>query len=162
MGNTWTHDGEAMTTTHASATDVLNRLIVVCQDGEKGFDTAADAIKDQSLKAELMQYSQDRRACISELVRALGAIGEQPGDGGSISGAMRRGWMNIIEAISDDNEHAILAACERGEDATVEAYSDAMSVPLPSPLNGLIAMQYESVKRIHDCVRGLRDAVAND
>jgi uncharacterized protein (TIGR02284 family) len=152
-------EGEAMTMMHASAADVLNQLIAICQDGELGFDTAASAVMDQAIKTELSQYCQDRRACVRELETALGAMGEKPRISDSVAGAMCRGWMNLTSAVIDDNEHAILSACERGEDATVESYGEAMTLPLPSPLNGLIASQFESIKRVHDRVRSLRDSV---
>jgi uncharacterized protein (TIGR02284 family) len=151
-----------MTVMHENATDVLNRLLAICQYGEKGFDTAASAVMDQSLKTELSQYCDDRRACVRELQRALIAIGETPSKDGSITAAMRRGWMNLIKAISEENEQAILSACEMGEDATITAYGEAMTVPLPSPLSALITSQYESAKRIHGRVRSLRDSVATN
>src|ERR1700685_308412 len=115
-----------MHTTQEIGTTV-NHLIEICRDGQNGFAAAAKAIKDSSLQAELTQYSQQRRNFAAALEAALDALGESHHDGGSASGAMHRGWINLKSAIAGNNRYAVLAECERGEDSAVKAYREAVS-----------------------------------
>ncbi|HVT90196.1 MAG TPA: PA2169 family four-helix-bundle protein [Tepidisphaeraceae bacterium] len=146
-----------MQTTH-DVSDTLNHLLEICRDGEEGFQTAANAIEDPSLKAELMQYSMQRRDFETDLVGALGTFGETARERGSVSGAVHRGWINIKAAIAGKNSHAVLAECERGEDSAVEAYRDAINSGLPTEVAPLVESQFEQVQRVHDRVKFLRDS----
>ena len=80
--------------------------------------------------------------------------------GGSISGSMHRAWTNIKSTITGKSEHAVLAECERGEDAAKAAYETALKKSLPSDVRTLVERQYEGVKANHDRVRNLRNAAA--
>jgi uncharacterized protein (TIGR02284 family) len=92
---------------------------------------------------------------IEAQVRGLGGT---PAQGGSVSGSMHRAWTNIKSAITGMNEHAVLAECERGEDAAKHAYEGALKQDLPTDVRTIIERQYQGVKENHDRVRNLRNA----
>jgi uncharacterized protein (TIGR02284 family) len=56
------------------------------------------------------------------------------------------------------SEHAVLAECERGEDAAKAAYEAALQKNLPADVRTLVERQYQGVKANHDRVRNLRNA----
>ena len=56
------------------------------------------------------------------------------------------------------NDHAVLAECERGEDAAKAAYEAALQKSLPADVRTLVERQYQGVKANHDRVRNLRNA----
>ena len=136
----------------------VDRLIEVCRDGEQGYKTAAGAINNDGLKKELMLFSEQHGRLAADLSGAMERIGFAPYAHGSISGALHRGWINLIKFVPGDHEHAILAACEAGEGSAFEAYIKAMAAPLPDPLADLVSDQYEVVKDAHERTRRLRDA----
>jgi uncharacterized protein (TIGR02284 family) len=136
----------------------LQHLIETCRDGQNGFETAAKAIKDTSLQAELTQYSLQRQRFAADLELALDTLGEAKHEGGSVAGALHRGWMNLKSAIASNDRYAVLAECERGEDSAVKAYREAAAATLAAGLETLIESQYEQVQRVHDRVKELRDA----
>jgi uncharacterized protein (TIGR02284 family) len=136
----------------------VNHLIEICRDGQTGFETAADAIKDTSLQAELAQYSMQREVFAADLEVALDNLGELFRDAGSIAGALHRGWMNLKAAIASNDRYAVLAECERGEDSAVKAYREAIAGNLSPSLQTLVESQYEQIQRVHDRVKDLRDA----
>ena len=148
----------ATPTTSAETKSTIDDLITTCRDGENGFDSAAKAIEDPVLKAELMQYSGQRSEFAAELVEALGQQGETADDGGSISATLHRGWINIKEAITGKDKHAILAECERGEDSAVSAYRKASSASLPTAVANIVSTQHQAVQRVHDRIKALRDS----
>jgi uncharacterized protein (TIGR02284 family) len=120
--------------------DVVNQLIEICRDGEKGFETAANAVSDSELKSELMRYSLQRRDFALDLERMLAELGQEPTTHGSIVGILRRGWINLTK-IAGENPHAVLAVCERGEDAALEAYRQAIHESLEGTLEDLVSAQ---------------------
>lgn len=150
----------------ASATknvqSVVNPVIEACLDGEQGFATAANAVENQILRDDLMHYSRQRAGFAAALANALEEFGEEPRASGSVSGALHRGWINLTKMKPGDNEHAVLAECERGEDSAVKVYTDAMGQSLPTPIADLISGQYQLVKGTHDRIRSLRDRAKKD
>jgi len=142
----------------ADFSSTLNELIETCIDGQKGFEAAAAAVEDPTLKQELKRYSEQRGDFAHELQRLIASGGEQAKDHGSVSAAMHRGWMNLRQALTSNDTHAILAECERGEDSALEAYREALDEPLPPQLALPVASQYQAIQTAHDHVRDLRDS----
>jgi uncharacterized protein (TIGR02284 family) len=60
--------------------------------------------------------------------------------------------------LTGNSDQAALDECERGEDAALERYRDAIKEDLPSDVAAIVQRQYEGVKRNHDQIRALRNA----
>ena len=151
-----------MTTATMNIQETINHLIGACRDGAQGFEAAANALQNAVLKTELLQYGRQRAGFASALVNVMQEMGYSPATHGTVSGAMHRGWINVMKITPGDNEHAVLAACERGEDSAVEAYGEAMGASLPDGILELISTQYQAVRATHDRIRALRDAAKKD
>src|SRR5262245_27395414 len=91
----------------------LNDLIETCRDGEKGFRSAAEHVKDENLQAFFRRCSYQRAQFASELQAEVRQLGGNATQGGSVSGAFHRGWMNIRSAITGGDD-SIIAECEWG------------------------------------------------
>jgi len=74
-------------------------------------------------------------------------------------GGYRQQRHGLKDALSGDRDLAALEECERGEDAALGRYRDAIKKALPSDVATVVQRQYEGVKRNHDQVRSLRDQV---
>src|SRR3954469_13451955 len=99
------------------ALEILNNLIETCKDGEHGFKTAAEALKNPDLRRLCLERSNERAQFAGELqAKARELSGEEPEESGSASGAMHRGWMTLKAAITGGSDNAIISECERGED----------------------------------------------
>ena len=73
---------------------------------------------------------------------------------------MHRGWIDLKSALTSQDEHAILAECERGEDTAVAAYAEALAEEgLPGHVAATLQTQYKAVKAAHDRVRDLRESL---
>jgi uncharacterized protein (TIGR02284 family) len=87
----------------------------------------------------------------------------KPEDSSSTAGAMHRAWINLKSAITTQDDHAILAECERGEDSAISEYKKAMeNNELTSPIRDTVSRQYTDVKAAHDRIKALRDASKNN
>jgi uncharacterized protein (TIGR02284 family) len=142
----------------------VNGLIETLKDGQQGFKEAAEAVKDSQLKSLFSEYSLQRAKFAGELQNEAVSLGEHdPEDSSSTAGAMHRAWINLKSAISSQDDHAILAECERGEDSAVSEYKKAMEEEdLSAPIRETISRQYTDVKSAHDRIKALRDAAKNN
>jgi uncharacterized protein (TIGR02284 family) len=139
----------------------LNSLIETLKDGQEGFKQAASGVDDPQLKTMFESFALQRSRFAGELQNEVVRLGEpEPEDSSSATGAMHRAWINIKSAVTDRDRHAILAEAERGEDAAVAAYKDALEDDLPAPIREVVTRQSADVKAAHDEIRNLRDATA--
>jgi len=138
---------------------LLNSLIETCRDGQEGYHSAAEDVRNIALKNMLTELSIERGRFCAELQRLVGMLGEDVETGGSASGAVHRGWMDLKSALSSGNEYSILVECERGEDSGVAEYRDALEHDnLPQAVRDVIERQFLGVREAHDRIRDLRDA----
>ena len=140
-------------------TSSLNSLIETLKDGQEGFRQAAEGVKDPQLKSLFNQYSQQRARFAGELQKQALSLGEsKPETDSSTTGALHRTWINLKSAVTQGDDHAVLAECERGEDSAVDEYKKALDDSLSAPLRNIVSLQYAEIKKAHDRIKGLRDA----
>src|SRR5882762_10355232 len=105
----------------------LTNLIETLKDGQEGFKQSATGVDDPQLKTIFETFSLQRSKFAGELQNQVINLGEpDPEDSSSVTGSMHRAWINVKSAVTNRDRHAILAEAERGEDAAVAAYKDAM------------------------------------
>jgi uncharacterized protein (TIGR02284 family) len=138
----------------------LNGLIETLKDGEQGFKTAAEAVKESHLKSLFQQYSRQRTEMARELQSEVRRLGGDPEKAGSMAGAAHRGWMNIKSAVSGNDDQSIIAEAERGEDSAKKMYEQALDQPLPPQTLALVREQSMKVHDAHDRVRALEKATS--
>ena len=136
---------------------ILNELVETSKDGEKGFRTAAEDTKNAELKAVFMRRAQDCATGAADLQQLVVRLGGNAKEGGSVAGAVHRGWVNLKAAVSSRDDLAILEECERGEDVAKAKYRKALEETLPEEIRVVVQRQYDGVMRNHDQIRDLRD-----
>ena len=142
-----------------AVTSVLNDLIETCKDGEQGFRTAAERAKDSSLKSLFSKYASQRAGYVQELQSAVRELGGDPATTGHIAATLHRGWINLKEALSKDEDKAIINECESGEDAAMKNYKDALSKSLPANVLSLVQKQFSGVQEAHGVIRDLKHSL---
>jgi uncharacterized protein (TIGR02284 family) len=148
----------ANTTTDIRST--LNGLIETLKDGEEGFRTSAEKLEDPAFRAQFHSFASQRTSFASALQVEVSRIGGQPETTGSTVGSLHRGWIDLKSSVMGSNDHDILAEAERGEDAAVKAYREALSKDLPEDIRGVINGQFKDILATHNTVKALRDGVA--
>jgi uncharacterized protein (TIGR02284 family) len=142
---------------HDDAKSLINELIETSKDGEKGFAKAANDTTDAHLRGIFVECAQRCRTGASELQEQVRALGGKPETGGSVMGAVHRGWLEIKAAVASRDAKAILEECERGEDYAKARYADALKKELPIAVREVLQRQYQGVVSNHDRIRSLRD-----
>ena len=147
-----------MATDNDDVISTLNNLIETCKDGENGYRTAADGVKNSELRTLFNTYSQQRAQFAAELQAEVRNLGGDPAETGSVAATLHRGWINIKSTVTGEDEGAVISECERGEDSAVKNYKDALNVILPANIQSIIQRQYTQVKEAHDRVRAMEKA----
>jgi len=135
----------------------LNDVIQSLKDGEEGFHASAEKLKEHNLRSQFESFALQRARFAAELQSLVSQIGGKPETSGSATGALHRGWIDIKNSFSGNDDHAVLVEAERGEDAAVKNYRDALSKDLPSDIREVIDRQYREILSAHNTVRALRD-----
>ena len=148
-----------MATDNKDVTSVLNDLIETCKDGEQGFQTAAEKAKDSSLKSLFSKYASQRAGYVQELQSAVRDLGEDPATTGHVAATLHRGWINLKEALSKDEDKALINECESGEDAAIKNYKDALTKSLPANVLSLVQKQFSGVQEAHGVIRDLKHSL---
>ena len=138
----------------------LNDLLQTTNDGGDGFRICAQNVRSTALKAVFETAALRCDEGAMELKTKIRGLGGQPTEGGSTSGSLRRAWTNLKASIVGMDDHAVLAECERGEDAAKGAYEAALRKDLPADVRTIVERQYRGVRENHDRVRNLRNAAA--
>ena len=138
-------------------TSILNDLVETSKDGEKGFRTAAEDTKNAELQAVFLRRAQDCATGAADLQEQVVRLGGKPDEGGSLAGAVHRGWVNLKATVSGRTDLAILEECERAEDVAKARYRKALEETLPEDIRVVVQRQYDGVLRNHDQIRDLRD-----
>lgn len=137
--------------------DVLKDLVECCKDGEYGFRESAEQAKREDLKSIFLQRAEDCRRGAQELNQLLRECGHTVEEGGSLLGAMHRGWVSIKSKLTSHDDKAVLEECERGEDNAKARYMKALQKNLPGNVRMVIERQMQGVQRNHDQIKMLRD-----
>jgi len=136
-------------------------LIETSKDGEAGFHTCAEGVKNPQLKTMFTEAARRCTAGATELQAKVRALGGSPDKSGSTGGSVRRAWINIKSAVTGKDDHAVLAECEKAEDVAKRVYQDALAKDLPTDIRSMVERQFQGVKENHDRVRDLRNAAAH-
>jgi len=147
-----------MATDNDDVISTLNNLIETCKDGQNGFQTAAEGVKNSELKTLFLGFSQQRAQFAGELQNEVRRLGGDPEQTGSVAATLHRGWINIKSTVTGEDEGAVIAECERGEDSAVKNYKDALNQTLPQNIRGIVENQYTQVQSAHDRIRSLEKA----
>jgi uncharacterized protein (TIGR02284 family) len=137
----------------------LNDLIETCKDGEQGFRTCAEDIKDTKMKSFFVDRAQRCAEAAAELQQEVRALGGNPETSSSVSGTLHRRWVDIKGLITGKDDEAILNECERGEDVAKRSYANALAKELPANIRTIVERQYNGVLRNHDQVKAMRNQV---
>ena len=138
--------------------DVLNDLLESARDGEYGFRDCAEHAQSVQLQGIFQRHSLECANAALELEHEIRRLNGEPATGGTVSGALHRGWVSVKTALSTNDDKAVLQECERGEDAAVARYRKALKSELPANVRTLVERQLQGAQRNHDEVRALRDS----
>ncbi|MVN92488.1 PA2169 family four-helix-bundle protein [Mucilaginibacter aquatilis] len=141
--------------------EIINDLIEINNDRADGFQKALKDLEggESDLKSLFEEYSSQSRQFSQELTALAAQHGGDTETGNSVSGTLHRAWIDVKALFTGSDRKAILAECERGEDAIKKAYREALAEGvLPAEAITLIAKQAQAIGQSHDRIKALRDS----
>lgn len=141
--------------------ETFNDLIRTHRDRIAEYQKAALSLKPQEagLSTIFSEIIRESQQCIAELNSRLVSDSTIPEEPASPEGKIYRVWMDLKVTFSSNPNYSLLDICEKGEDAMMKAYHEALKYPgtlTAEDLNLLIA-QREVVTKTHDLIKVKRD-----
>jgi uncharacterized protein (TIGR02284 family) len=137
--------------------ETLRSVIQSLIDGQEGFQTIGEHLKDDTLRHFFAAESLKRAQFRGELEAILHREGvHDVKESGTVGGAVHRTWGDI-KAHLGGGDHTLLETAEGGEDSAKKAYKDALEKELPLPIKQLLDTQYAHIQNSHDYVKAARD-----
>jgi uncharacterized protein (TIGR02284 family) len=149
------------TTTTPETIEVLNDLVAINNDRIAGYEKAIEEVEasDSDLKSLFTSMIDESRKIRMALTNEVQSLGGEYDRGTTASGKLYRAWMDVRAVFSGHDRHAVLANCERGEDAAQNAYKEALSDNnLPAYVRTMLEEQKQQLRASHDEIKALRDA----
>lgn len=155
-----------MQTTATELKHILNDLILINNDRIAGYEKAIQELNSRDDKSSgdidltilferMIDESRENRNVLGQEVQVMGG---EMAEGTMTSGKIYRAWMDVKALFTGKDRHAILAACEAGEDAAQKAYRSALEEEdVPAFLRDIISDQKAMLRESHDEIKALRD-----
>lgn len=132
----------------------LKQIIKVINNSRNGYALAAEKENNNSLKASLVHFMQERETYINEIKQLILEQGGTIGDAFAPAEDHPSAWMDILAANRDNNKEAIIAACINGEREVIKIYqivlqNDAVDASIRSILSGHLSGLEYAVRKIN-------------
>lgn len=138
--------------------DQLNNLLILNYDSENGWEKAISNTENSALQSFFKVKLSQRRHFKNELIKEIKAFGGTPDKGHSLVGKMHQTWMDILTALSTNDEEAVLDACETGEKAALKNYEAVLETEdLPMSTKAMLVKQKTAIEKSLRQVDALED-----
>ncbi len=140
---------------------VAKELVETLQDGERGFASAAEQLRDSDRPewaSTLQRLSEQRAGFRREIVELGHEYGDDVDESGTVAAALHRGWISLKDALTGDDPGQVLAAALTGEDHAVSEYEKALEHDLSTGFREVVSRQHAAVVAARDEVKGLQSA----
>jgi uncharacterized protein (TIGR02284 family) len=148
-------DAEGQLMNYRYTIPTLSELLAVARSGEHGFMACAEHAHADALKKLFVSRANRHAAAAGELCELIAQLGGDPAACGKIRGAIRRGWVNLHAALTQNTDQALIDECEHGEDHALEVYRNALDDHLPEFVRQVVLRQFEGMMSDHDQIRFL-------
>jgi uncharacterized protein (TIGR02284 family) len=140
---------------------VAKELVETLEDGERGFASAADKLRDGDHPewATILHRLSEQRAMFQREIVALGdEYGDDVDESGTLTASVHRGWIALKDALTGDDPSGVLKAALTGEDHAVSEYEKALQQDLSPGFREVVTRQHAAVLAARDEVKALQTA----
>lgn len=132
--------------TRGEILDQLNKLLTRNHDAEKGYQEAAENVKDNELKTLFLAQSRQRSEFAQEIEREIRTLGGEPDNGTSLAADLHRAWINIKSTIASNDDKATVQECHRGDQEALDNYNAVLQeTDLVASTRELLLRQKQSI-----------------
>ena len=138
--------------------DLLRGLINTLIDGQEGYQTIGQDLKDDKVKRYFLAESARRaefKAQLESLVHKISVKEED--ETGTVVGTVHRTWGDL-KAKMGGSDHTLLKTAEQGEEVAVHAYTRALEKELVIPIRSVLENQRAQLMASYGYVKAMREA----
>jgi uncharacterized protein (TIGR02284 family) len=129
-----------------NATEILNSLVPVCIDSERGYRHAAKDVGSANFESFFIRQAESRKRFGAELEVEGRRLGIDRNDAGSFLGFLDREFMDFSVAMSK-GDTGIVEWCRKDDEAVIRAYEQALTESPPRDLRTIIERQLLEIRR---------------
>ncbi len=124
----------------------LNKIIEICEDGYKGYATAADNLQNSDLTTLFGRLSQQRKLFAEELRNDVREYGIELNESGSVKGFFHRTWLSAKAVFSFDVDDSVINSSLTGEKEAKDVYTETITMDMPAALRERLTNQLNLIK----------------
>ena len=141
--------------------ETFNDLIRAHRDRIAEYQKATLRLRPQEagLSTTFAEIIRESEKCIADLVSRVISDGDVPENHTSLEGKIYQVWMDLKIKFSANPNSSLLDICEKGEDAMLKCYREALKHPgtlTPDDIS-LLSSHREILSKTHDLIKAKRD-----
>lgn len=121
-------------------TTALNDLVEYLNDSQLGYQQCSDVVKDSKLSNLFSALSMKRKNMAQELAEKVRLLGKAPKEGGSVTGAAHRLFVDLKGALTGGNVDSIINEVKRGENTMINRYKEVLREKLPEDWHRVLSV----------------------
>lgn len=140
----------------------FQKIIDICDDGVKGYETASKNIEHADLKTLFLRLSQQRKGFIEDIKNEALKAGIELDASGTIKGFFHRTWLATKSTFSSDTNEKVIEEALFGEKEAVDVYDEVLRDPeVPAFLVEKLREQQDLIKVSIQQLNGLKSEFEN-
>jgi uncharacterized protein (TIGR02284 family) len=147
---------------YALIVDTLEDLLETCKDAESDFRLCAQCTDSAELRERYLERAERGRKFAQELQNYVAEYGGKSDIGGSVTGALHRGWLKVRGLVLGHRDLSWLSECNRREVLLLSRYKRAIQHDaLPQTPRLLAQRQLYAWQHLHAQMHGLKTTLRN-
>lgn len=129
--------------------DALNRLIVICRDGEALYRSAAEKLADLRSQALFMHLANQRSLGAAAFADLISAQGGEPVRRGMLAGETCRLYAAIESVVALEDRAALVERLRQTEERALDEFAGTLAKALPMDVRAVVDGQYQLIRQAH-------------
>ena len=136
----------------------VRKLLAVCRERAMGLRAASQGASMGCFRTVFARVARQRAQLGEELAREVVRLGDDPEGSGPIVTQLRGAWLDVSAALARQDDLALIAACERADEATRRSFDDTLRRDLPPRVEAVVRRQRDTIADAIDHFRSITSA----
>lgn len=139
---------------------LLKDIVQAARDGAEFYASAARDVSDPELAPVFARMAESRQVLIAALAGRLEMMGSEAPASGTVRGALRKAYADVLAALTRHDARAYIAQLEAAEDRLLAQVEQAIELTDVPEIRSQLQAHLPSVRACHDEMRRLRQRPA--
>lgn len=139
---------------------ILDSLVNINQDAIDFYQSASEKVEDPGLEATFRDLRDIHNNVVIDLKNHIFKSGGKVDASGTITGKTVQFFGELLAKVSNDVDETFISSLEEAEDRCLHSVQEAMTKnDLNADTKSLLATEMSTLKKTHDRMKALKDAV---